>query len=276
MKLVLRQTLNSLPIAATALQILSTMDTASPLIIHIEGNIGAGKTSLLNNLLRHYTADYNSGCILQQQQQNDKDFFIIKPEPLKEWTSFAGENLLATFYTDPARWGFTFNVHVYNTLIARRESAFLYHQQPQMTMTSANNNNNHHFIFERSIESTTNVFVPYAFQTKNMSASEFAIFKQFASNCRYSSFTENDHTIYLSVPPSLCHQRLIRRDSEEKLSSDCTIEWLTTLEKLHTEWFSKKAHVYYIDGVQSETDVLKQCLDCINDIVLHRKKHKQQ
>ena len=132
MKLILRQTLihcHCRDCASYSIIIFSTMDTASPLIIHIEGNIGAGKTSLLNNLLRHYASNYNSGCILlrRQQQENDKDFFIIKPEPIKEWTSFAGENLLATFYTDPARWSFTFNVHVYNTLIARRESAFLYH-----------------------------------------------------------------------------------------------------------------------------------------------------
>ena len=251
------------------------MTTSSPLIIHIEGNIGAGKTSLLNNLSRQCAANYNNDCILLPLQHNIEDFFFIKPEPIKEWTNFAGENLLATFYTDPARWSFTFNVHVYNTLIARRENAFRYHQQPQ-TVIAANSNRHHHFIFERSIESTENVFVPYAFESNYITPSEFAIFNKFTSNCRYSSYTDNDHTIYLSVPPSLCHQRLTRRDTEEKLSPHCTVEWLAKLDKLHTEWFSKKAHVYYIDGVQTEANVLKQCMDCITELTtLHHKKRNQ-
>lgn len=57
-------------------------------IYSIEGNIGAGKTTLINLINK-----YNNNI-------------IVIEEPIKEWKNLGGNNLLNEFYTNPKRWGF--------------------------------------------------------------------------------------------------------------------------------------------------------------------------
>ena len=61
-------------------------------IFSIEGNIGAGKTTLLN--------------LLEKQIPNCKVIY----EPVKEWKNIGGTDLLKSFYSDPKRWAFTFEL----------------------------------------------------------------------------------------------------------------------------------------------------------------------
>lgn len=58
----------------------------------IEGNIGAGKTTLLN--------------LIEKTIPNT----LILFEPVEEWKTLGGDNLLNCFYSNPKRWCFTFEV----------------------------------------------------------------------------------------------------------------------------------------------------------------------
>jgi deoxyadenosine/deoxycytidine kinase len=62
-------------------------------LFSLEGNIGAGKTTLLNLLAKNIP---NS---------------LILSEPVGDWKSVGGENLLNCFYLEPKRWCFTFEVY---------------------------------------------------------------------------------------------------------------------------------------------------------------------
>ena len=59
---------------------------ASKKVFSIEGNIGAGKSTIL----RLISASFN-----------DVEFI---EEPVKEWQNLGGENLLDAFYKDPKRY----------------------------------------------------------------------------------------------------------------------------------------------------------------------------
>ena len=59
-------------------------------IYALEGNIGAGKTTILKIIGKHF-----------------KDVEFVE-EPVKQWQNLGGMNLLDAFYTDPKRWGFSF------------------------------------------------------------------------------------------------------------------------------------------------------------------------
>ena len=59
-------------------------------IFALEGNIGAGKTTILKIIGERF-----------------KDVEFVE-EPVKEWQELGGMNLLDYFYTDPKRWGFSF------------------------------------------------------------------------------------------------------------------------------------------------------------------------
>lgn len=63
-------------------------------IYSIEGNIGAGKSTLINKI----------GLSI-------KDVEFIK-EPVGVWENLGGENLLKKFYEDPIRWGYSFEAYV--------------------------------------------------------------------------------------------------------------------------------------------------------------------
>ena len=68
-------------------------------IYALEGNIGAGKTTILKLLGKHF-----------------KDVELVE-EPVKEWQNLGGMNLLDSFYSDPQRWGFLFYVDQNKSLI---------------------------------------------------------------------------------------------------------------------------------------------------------------
>ena len=59
-------------------------------IYALEGNIGAGKTTILKIISNHF-----------------KDIELVE-EPVSQWQNLGGSNLLDAFYTDPKRWGFSF------------------------------------------------------------------------------------------------------------------------------------------------------------------------
>ena len=203
-------------------------------IIHIEGNISSGKSRLLNALSTS-TDKILTGLSFHR-------------EPIDEWTNFNSDNLMENFYTNQQRWSFCFNLHVYNTLVSRRQLIV---------------NNSASAIFERSCMSTKRIFVPYAFEAGNMTLSEFTIFNNTVKN--YKPVTCSDYYLYLSVPPEVCYERLIRRARPEELASDnLTLEWLSSLQKLHDVWFQDSPFI--IDGTQPPEDVLSQALNYIRVI----------
>ena len=63
-------------------------------VISIEGNIGAGKSTLISYL----------------------NLLTIK-EPVDEWLNIGGQNLLQKYYEDPKRWGLTFQLNAIHSRI---------------------------------------------------------------------------------------------------------------------------------------------------------------
>lgn len=64
--------------------------------VYVEGNIGVGKSSVLDLL-------------------SSKGVMVIK-EPVQEWKNFEGYNMLGIFYSNPGDWAMTFQVMVMITM----------------------------------------------------------------------------------------------------------------------------------------------------------------
>ena len=62
-------------------------------IYALEGNIGAGKSTIMKII---------------SNQFHDVEFV---EEPVNQWQNLNGCNLLNSFYSDPKRWGFSFEFH---------------------------------------------------------------------------------------------------------------------------------------------------------------------
>lgn len=73
-------------------------ETSSSVLVSVEGNIGAGKSSVLP---------------LIEQNENLRGEAELHPEPLDKWQRVGeeeGTNILAAFYKNPHRWAYTFQV----------------------------------------------------------------------------------------------------------------------------------------------------------------------
>lgn len=80
------------------------MVESKPLILSIEGNIGAGKTTFLKII----------------QSSMNSSFEVIE-EPVSEWKKITGgtkdqeANLLELFYNEPNRWSYAFQSYCFFT-----------------------------------------------------------------------------------------------------------------------------------------------------------------
>ena len=62
-------------------------------IYALEGNIGAGKTTMMKIIGQYFTS------------------VEFVEEPVSQWQNLGGMNLLDAFYSDPERWGFSFEFY---------------------------------------------------------------------------------------------------------------------------------------------------------------------
>lgn len=175
----------------------------------IEGNIGAGKTTFLRVVGEHLNTQ-------------------VIPEPHEAWQNINGENLLDVFYKDGKRWAYTFQTYVFITRIIRCE---------EWTKKSS-----HPFqLSERSVFADRHCFAKNSYEMGLMNDLEWNLYKEW-----FSWFVENRVTkpagfIYLRADPSVCHQRLVKRNRfEEKL---VTLDYLKLLHAKHEAWLIHKKDV---------------------------------
>lgn len=73
----------------------------NPIVISIEGNIGSGKSTLMNLLKTK----------VQSLEFLPNSQIMFLDEPVEEWKSINSDpslNILQTFYEDPKRWAYSF------------------------------------------------------------------------------------------------------------------------------------------------------------------------
>jgi len=111
--------------------------------ISIEGNIGCGKSRLIN----YFQKKYSDNDIFFNGK-NVKFLFIS--EPVDEWRNFDGLNLLNLMYQNPTKWSFSFYSLVFVSL---------FKNQVKLNLFSKNDDNLYIGITERSIYSSKYCFL---------------------------------------------------------------------------------------------------------------------
>ena len=214
-------------------------------ILELEGNVGAGRSSLLRALETR----------LQEEKLLDQ--FIILLEPVELWRNVGGVDLLTKYYEAPSRWAFALETYILTTLVDRNHLA--------------KNHLTPHCILERSGRATSEVFKAYVASTGLMNRVESATFdsiwRLLCPQLNDSSRTIT-RTIYLRTPPSICLQRLNQRGSEvEYVSNNCTLEWMTALHKLHDKWLLPSTSPDYIlDGSKSIDELLNELMTILHSL----------
>ncbi len=149
-------------------------------IYTIEGNIGAGKTTILNIIGKNF------------------DDVTFVEEPVSQWQNLGGENLLEKFYQDPERWGFTFEFYSMLSKI-------------KCLMKAADSEKNI-IIIERSILSNK-IFIDISKEMNKLNDLEYGMLINTYNFYKQNVYPILNGIIYLNTPVDVCVQEI----EEEKI-----------------------------------------------------------
>ena len=200
-------------------------------IYALEGNIGAGKTTILQIMSKHF-----------------KDVEFIE-EPVKEWQNLGGMNLLDSFYTDPKRWGFSFESYSMLTKI--------------QALLKAANSDKPTIIIERSILSNK-VFMDISEELGKLDKMEYCMLMNTYEFYIQHVYPQIEGIIYLDTPVDECIRRITKRNRGE----ECSIEksYLELLKKKFDELANSSTMVVIrINGLYDcERDSMRVCENISN------------
>ena len=197
-------------------------------IYALEGNIGSGKTTIMKIISNHF-----------------KDVEFIE-EPVKQWQNLGGMNLLDSFYSDPKRWGFSFE---FFSMLTKIEA-----------LLKAAESDKPIIIIERSIFSNR-VFMDLSKELGKLDIMEYCMLINTYNFYLAHVYPQISGVIYLDTPVDECIKRITRRNRGE----ECTIEksYLEAIKnKMDEMCNSSTMIVIRIDGMYDcNRDVKRVCDD---------------
>ena len=156
------------------------------IIISIEGNIGSGKSTIVDYLKNNYT---------------DKNIVYLQ-EPVDEWNNIKDENnitILEKFYANQTKYSFAFQMMAY---ISRLD----------LLRNSIKNNPNSIIITERSLFTDKYVFAQMLYDSNKMEKIEYEIYnKWFNSMIDLAPLSK---VIYLKTEPDDSYKRIKKRNRD--------------------------------------------------------------
>lgn len=209
-----------------------------PIILSIDGNIGAGKSTFLNQLKKQFP-----------------NWHFID-EPVDTWTKFVNEDnesLLEVFYKDRKRWSYTFQNCAFLTRVRSMTKAIK--DWKKDCATEPKEMNNDIFVTERSVATDFNVFAKMLRQEGSLNKMEWDMYKQWYhylyTDCKISGI------IYITCNPEKCDERIKIRG---RAGEDIPQEYLNRLHSAHEEWINNTdIPVFKIDT--ENTDFTKDDMD---------------
>tara|TARA_B100001057_G_scaffold501272_1_gene622950 strand:+ start:9250 stop:9951 length:702 start_codon:yes stop_codon:yes gene_type:complete len=191
-----------------------------PKIISIEGNIGAGKTTLINNLENYINSLLKEG---------DNSILFIR-EPVDVWETIKdinGTTILEKFYGNPEKYAFSFQVMAYATRTAKL--AQIIRENPDCK----------YVICERSLEADNNVFAKMLKDDNKIEDIEYQIYEYFYETRKQDM--NLDAIIYADVSPNVCLERICKRSRDGE--SGIKIDYLQKCNDYHNEWITRAEKV---------------------------------
>lgn len=202
------------------------------MIVAIEGNIGAGKTTLTYELK-------NLG-------------FHVLEEPVDSWKLGSGAkeiDMLAAFYDNPRKMAFLFQ----QLCLKTKAKQLMLTKQPKQ------------WCLDRSL-AADRIFATLQHEQGNISDVELGIYDAY-----YEWFDtmlpKVDKYIYLKTPVDICLKRIRLRD--RPCERDISGKYLEKLEAKHEAWLAARDDVLVLDGRRSvfKTEERREMLDEIKQFL---------
>lgn len=200
---------------------------ARPIIISIEGNIGSGKTTIIENLEKYY--------------EHDKRVLFLR-EPLDVWESVkdqvTGENILQKFYANPDKYAFAFQVMAYASRLSMVRNAI----KSGSGQFSA-------IIVERSLAADKRIFAKMLYDDGKIDDVCYQIYQKF-----YKEFSDEiglNGIVYIDADAEVCKERVEKRSRQGE--GGISLEYLQKCKKYHDEWLDNEPHALRIKTNQNVT-----------------------
>jgi deoxyadenosine/deoxycytidine kinase len=181
----------------------------APVILSVEGNIGSGKSTFVQNLKENFARELPetlSICFLQ--------------EPVDEWDKIrdsSGKTILERYYHDPEAYAFTFQMMAYITRLNRIKEALAGGYDV--------------IIMERSLQTDRLVFAQMLKDEGKISDIEFAVYTKWFDS--FQTEIPPCHIVYLHTTPEIAFERVLRRARE---GEDIPIDYLAKCHSYHERW----------------------------------------
>lgn len=204
------------------------------MLISIEGNIGSGKSTLVEYLKSLGT-------------------YVFVDEPVSEWLAIKdkdGHNALECFYKNQKDNAFCFQILAYITRLKKLMDKIK--ESPSDVI----------IITERSIETDRNVFAKMLYEDGFLSSIEWETY-----NYWFDTFKETskvDSIIYIKTSPEKCLERINKRNRIEE--SSIKLEYLEKCNKYHDDWLHNYNNIIIIDGHQSIDTIKNEAIKIINNL----------
>jgi deoxyadenosine/deoxycytidine kinase len=200
-----------------------------PILISVEGNIGAGKSTIIDHLKDH--------------MKGNTDIMFLK-EPVDIWETIkdtkTDENILQKFYNDSNKYAFSFQVMAYVTRLSTIRTAI--RENPDCKV----------IICERSLDADKNIFAKMLYEDNKIEDINYQIYLHFYNE--YVKDYKLDGIVYINADADVCYQRTVKRSRNGE--SSITQEYLQKCKDYYDEWLftnNKDTDILNIDANEDVT-----------------------
>lgn len=205
-------------------------------LVTIEGNIGSGKSTMIN-LLRTKYPEYQ-----------------ILDEPVSQWTALVddnGKNLLQLYYEDKNRWSYTFQ----NCALVTRVTLAL-----DAVYKAKATNKPTILISERGVLTDRYVFASMLREKGWLNQLEWNLYLLWFNY--FQDVVTSKGVVYIRTEPEVCKERIARRGREGEEGID--MDYLNDLHKYHEDWLNNTS--LPVLTIDSNADNLSKIVEFVNSL----------
>jgi len=187
-------------------------------IVSIEGNIGSGKSTLVERLRNSLPSDK----------------FTFLQEPVGIWNSLTDSEdntILTKFYSDQKKYAFSFQMMAYISRLVLLKEAI-------------KDNPGKIIITERSVLTDKHVFAKMLFDDKSIEEINYKIYLMWFDY--FIKDIQITHLVYIKTDPRVCAMRVKKRNRN---GEHISLEYLTRCGEYHDKWINEsECKNFYLDG----------------------------
>lgn len=198
-----------------------------PIIISIEGNIGSGKSTILDKLEKEIGLGSQVAFLR---------------EPVDIWEKIkdgkTGENILQKFYADQEKYAFPFQVMAYASRLSMIRSVF-------------ENSGVNVIVCERSLDADKHIFAKMLYDEGKIDDVCYQIYNHFYQE--YAADFKLDGVVYIDADAEVCFDRIGKRARTGE--SGIAIEYLQKCKSYHHEWLCNSNTGTPVLNINANVDV---------------------